>query len=194
MRQRRMSAGIEQKTRGVAMSAYLTLKNAGALPRFVAGVVLGTVLAVAAHAQDAKKQAEDLIRQGQQQMSKGQPRDAMRTLSKAIELDPTNSIAYMARSRARDSSGRFEEALDDATKYIELEPTDEYGYLNRARIYLSLEKPEKALDDANKAIEMKPDEPDGYYRRADVYSALNKDAEAKADEKKADELDAKARR
>jgi tetratricopeptide (TPR) repeat protein len=176
------------------MSADRLQRSTWALPRVLACAALA-VFAVAVHAQDAKKQVEDLMRQGQQQMSKGQPRDAMKTLGKAIELDPTRSELYMLRSRARDSSGRFEDAHDDATKYIELEPTDEYGYLNRARIYLSLEKPEKALDDANKAIEMKPDEPDGYYRRADAYNAMgNKDAEAKADEKKADELDAKARR
>ena len=86
--------------------------------------MLATVFAVTAHAQDAKKQAEELMHQGQQQMSKGQPRDAIRTLGKAIELDPTRSELYMLRSRARDSSGQFEAAVDDASKYIELEPND----------------------------------------------------------------------
>jgi tetratricopeptide (TPR) repeat protein len=176
------------------MSACQMQRNALALPRVLACAVLGAVFAVAAHAQDSKKEVDDLMRQGQQLMSKGQPRDAIRMLGKAIELDPTRSELYMLRSRARDSSGRFEEALQDASKYIELEPKDEYGYLNRARVFLSLDQPEKALEDANKAIELKPEEPDGYYRRADAYSAMNKDAEAKADEAKADELDAKARR
>jgi tetratricopeptide (TPR) repeat protein len=176
------------------MAAYRMQRNALALPRVLACALLAAVCAAGAQAQDTKKQVEDLARQGQQQMSKGQPRDAMKTLGKAIELDATRSDLYMLRSRARDSAGRFDEALDDATKYIELEPKDEYGYLNRARIYLSLEKPEKALEDANKAIEMKPDEPDGYYRRADAYRAMNKTREAEADEAKAEELDAKARR
>ena len=196
MARRRVGARFEYeiKAQGVAMSAYRMPRSARTLLRVLACAVLAAGFAVAAHGQDTKKQVDDLMRQGQQQMSKGQPRDAMKTFGKAIELDPTRPELYMLRSRARDSAGRFEEALEDATKYIELEPKDEYGYLNRARIYLSLEKPEKALEDANKAIEMKPDEPDGYYRRADAYSAMNKDAEAKADEKKADELDAKARR
>jgi tetratricopeptide (TPR) repeat protein len=180
---RRYSRGVAMAANGEACLALSRTSRAR----------LAAVFAVGAHAQDTKKQAEELMRQGQQQMSKGQPRDAIRTLGKSIELDPTRPTLYMLRSRARDSSAASSEALDDATKYIELEPKDEYGYLNRARIYLSLEKPEKALEDANKAIEMKPDEPDGYYRRADVYTAMNKDAEAKADEKKADELDAKAR-
>ena len=107
------------------MSANQMQRGALALPRTFACAVLAAVFAVAAHAQDTNKQAEDLMRQGQQQMSKGQPRDAARTLGKAIELDPTRPELYMLRSRARDSSGNFDAALEDATKYIELEPKDE---------------------------------------------------------------------
>src|SRR5512145_356390 len=99
------------------MSAYRMRKDALALPRVLACAVLAAVFAVAAHAQDTKKQAEDLMRQGQQQLSKGQPRDAIRTFGKAIDLDPTRPELYMLRSRARDSSGSFEQALEDATKY-----------------------------------------------------------------------------
>ena len=63
-------------------------RSRGLLPLLACGF-LTAAFAVAAHAQDAKKQAHDLMTQGQQQMSKGQPRDAMRTFSKAMNLDPT---------------------------------------------------------------------------------------------------------
>ncbi|HJY36204.1 MAG TPA: hypothetical protein VJ299_02005, partial [Steroidobacteraceae bacterium] len=79
------------------MSAYRMRTNAWALPC----AVLAALLAVTAQAQDNKKQAHELMTQGQQQMSKGQPRDAMRTFSKAIDLDPTSAELYMLRSRAR---------------------------------------------------------------------------------------------
>src|ERR1044072_3480508 len=160
------SMQIRSQAQGVAMSADRMQRSTWALPRVLACAALA-IFAVAAHAQDTKKQVDDLMRQGQQQMSKGHPRDAIKTLGKAIELDPTRSELYMLRSRARDSSGSFDQALEDASKYISLEPSDEYGYLILAGIFLSLEKPERALEDANKAISLKPKEPDGYFRRAD---------------------------
>ena len=56
------------------MSAYRMRKNAWALPC----ALMAALLAMTAQAQDNKKQAQELSTQGQQQMSKGQPRDAMR--------------------------------------------------------------------------------------------------------------------
>jgi tetratricopeptide (TPR) repeat protein len=147
----------------------------------------GWLMCGAVQAQDGKA-VDDLVRQAQSQLQKGQPRDAENTLRKAIEMAPTRAELYMLRSRARDSSGKFDAALEDANKYIELEPSDPYAYLNRSRIYISQDKPEMALADANKAIELDPKEPDGYYRRSDIYNEMGKKAEAKADEAKAEQL------
>jgi len=147
----------------------------------------GWLMSGALQAQDTKA-VDDLVRQAQTQLQKGQPREAENTLRKAIDLAPTRAELYMLRSRARDSSGKFEAALDDANKYIELEPTDPYAYLNRSRILISQDKTEQALADANKAIELDPKEPDGYYRRSDIYNEMGKKAEAKADEAKAEAL------
>lgn len=167
-----------------------TLATHTGFGRIVAGLLTaGWLLAapLALQAQD-NKAVEDLMRQAQSAMQKGQPREAENTLRKALDLAPDRAELYMLRSRARDSSGKFEGALDDANKYIEMEPTDVYGYLNRSRIYISLDKTEAALADANKAIELDPKEPDGYYRRSDIYVEMGKKEEAKADEAKADQL------
>ena len=167
------------------MSAFTSCMG---LRRVAVGLLAaGWLMSGAVQAQD-KKAVDDLVRQAQSQLQKGQPRDAEGTLRKAIEIEPTRAELYMLRSRARDSSGKFDAALDDANKYIELEPTDPYAYLNRSRILVSQDKPELALADANKAIELDPKEPDGYYRRSDIYSEMGKKAEAKADEAKAEAL------
>ena len=68
------------------MSAYRMPRSALAMPRVLACAVVAVFFSVTAHGQDTKKQAEDLMRQGQQQMSKGQPRDAVKTFGKAIEI------------------------------------------------------------------------------------------------------------
>jgi tetratricopeptide (TPR) repeat protein len=174
------------------MFAFI-VKRTGLAVRIAAAATWLALAAGVAVAQD-NKAVDDLVRQAQTLMSKGQPQDAVPLLRKAIDMDPTRADLYLLRSRARDQSGKFDAALEDASKFIELEPKDPYGYLNRARVYMSMDKSQSALEDANKAIELAPDEPDGYYRRADIYMDLNKDAEAKADEAKADELDRKARR
>ena len=159
------------------------------LRRVATGVLAaGWLMGWALQAQAQDKAVDDLMRQAQTQLQKGQPRDAESTLRKAIEMAPTRGELYMLRSRARDSSGKFDAALEDANKYVELEPNDAFAYLNRSRIYISQDKPELALADANKAIELDPKEPDGYYRRSDIYNEMGKKAEAKADEAKAEQL------
>ena len=168
------------------MSAFT---NGMGLRRVAVGLLAaGWLMCGAVQAQDTKA-VDDLVRQAQSLLQKGQPRDAENTLRKAIDMAPTRGELYMLRSRARDSSGKFDAALEDANKYIELEPNDPYAYLNRSRIYISQDKTEAALADANKAIELDPKEPDGYYRRSDIYRDMGKDAEAKADEAKATELE-----
>lgn len=167
------------------MSAFT---NGTRLRRVAVGLLAaGWLICGAVQAQDSKA-VDDLVRQAQSQLQKGQPRDAENTLRKAIEMAPNRGELYMLRSRARDSSGKFDAALDDANKYIELDPNDAYAYLNRSRIYISMDKTEAALADANKAIELDPKEPDGYYRRSDIYNEMGKKAEAKADEAKAEQL------
>jgi tetratricopeptide (TPR) repeat protein len=165
-----------------------TFTSGRGLRRVAVGLLaVGWLVGSAVQAQDTKA-VDDLVRQAQKELQKGQPRDAENTLRKAIDMAPTRGELYMLRSRARDSSGKHDAALDDANKYIELEPNDAYAYLNRSRLYVSLDKPELALADANKAIELDPKEPDCYYRRSDIYSEMGKKAEAKADEAKAEQL------
>ena len=165
-----------------------TFTSARGLRRVAVGLLAaGWLVGSAVQAQDTKA-VDDLVRQAQKELQKGQPRDAENTLRKAIDMAPTRGELYMLRSRARDSSGKHDAALDDANKYIELEPNDAYAYLNRSRLYVSLDKPELALADANKAIELDPKEPDCYYRRSDIYNEMGKKAEAKADEAKAEQL------
>ena len=168
------------------MSAF---KSCMGLRRVAVGLLATSWLIGSAVVAQDTKAVDDLVRQAQSQLQKGQPRDAENLLRKAIDAAPTRSDLYALRARARDSSGKFDAALEDANKYIELEPKDAYGYLTRSRIYISLDKPEMALADANKAIELEPTEPDGYYRRSDIYREMNKDTEAKADEKKAEALE-----
>jgi tetratricopeptide (TPR) repeat protein len=160
--------------------------------RLAAVVCLSLGLAGQASAQTVPNNVDDMMRQAQKLLSKGEPKDAIALLRKAIDAAPARAELYMLRSRAYDQTGKYDAAIDDATKYIELQPRDALGYLNRARVYMSMEKHESALRDANTAIELAPQEPDGYYRRSDIYYQLGKDGEAKADEAKADMLDKQA--
>jgi tetratricopeptide (TPR) repeat protein len=89
---------------------------------------------------------------------------------KIIQLQPTSSGTYLARSiakfRAKNSNTQLgtseikfnyiEEALNDANKAIELDPEYPFSYMIRASIYLSDKKISLALADYDQSIKIDP--------------------------------------
>lgn len=71
--------------------------------------------------------------------------------SKAIEIDPTNVLAYVYRGDARDNSGLPKEAIEDYSKTIELDPADGSAYYNRAVTKKGMSDEKGACEDFKKA-------------------------------------------
>lgn len=159
-----------------------------ALDRSLIALLVASVVFAVGMLQAQDDEVEDMFGQAMMAMSKGEPREAINILGKAIARAPQRTDLYLLRSRAYDASGNYAAALKDATRVIELAPQDAEGYLSRARVHVSMNRSQLALADASKAIELAPDEPDGYYARADIYNELGRKAEADADEKRADAL------
>ena len=65
--------------------------------------------------------------------------------TQAIELNPKDVSAYLARGRAHRFQGENQEAIEDYTKAIELSPKDSSGYTNREQVYRSMGKIKEAL-------------------------------------------------
>ena len=73
----------------------------------------------------------------------------------AIELDPTDAIAYNGRGGAYGSLKKYPEAIADFTKAIKLDPTDAIAYNNRGIAYKALGKTIEAEADFAKAKSLK---------------------------------------
>ena len=75
--------------------------------------------------------AQDFLKDGNVKMDKGDRVGAMADFSKAIEIDPKITVAYILRGIARQSNGELADAIADFSKAIELDPNEAVAYVNR---------------------------------------------------------------
>ena len=105
---------------------------------------------------------------------------AIKDCTRAIEIDPTNYLAYYHRgwANANNPSGSFEKALKDYAKAIDNNPRYGEAFSESGKIYLEKLEFDSAIDDFTNAIECKNLEPD---RFAKVYHMRGNAYYAKAD-------------
>lgn len=76
--------------------------------------------------------------------------------TEAIELNPKDVSAYLARGRAHRFQGENQEAIDDYSKAIELAPKEALAYTNREQVFRSMGKIKEADADFAKAKQLQP--------------------------------------
>ncbi len=86
----------------------------------------------------------------------GDPAEAIRNLSKAIELDPAYRDAYLWRGRAYLDSNNLELAIIDLNRAVELDPKYTLAYLDRGIAYLNSDNLDQAIADFTRAAELEP--------------------------------------
>lgn len=74
----------------------------------------------------------------------------MADCNKAIELNPTDAIAYNNRGNAYSGLQEYHKAIEDYSRSLQIAPSAD-TYYNRAKVYFSLQEYEKALEDLFKA-------------------------------------------
>ena len=104
-------------------------------------------------------------------------RNAIESLTKAIEIKKDESIAYFYRGASYHSMEEYNEAMLDYTKAISLDENLTDAYYNRAKIILSrkdIENPDvkKAVKDLEKALELDDKFVDAMYAMAAAYKKL----------------------
>jgi tetratricopeptide (TPR) repeat protein len=82
---------------------------------------------------------------------------ALKLLSKAIELDPSNHFAFANRGYINSKLGDNKTALSDLGKAIELQPDDKVAYLNRGYTYIGMGDYATAMKDIDKSLELDPE-------------------------------------
>jgi tetratricopeptide (TPR) repeat protein len=121
------------------------------------------------------------------------PREALKYLNKAIELDPKYASAYHLRGIAYAVLEEYRRAIKDYNKAIELNPELDDAlseiYSNRGHAYSYLKDNRRAIKDCNKAIELDPKNAFAYLNRGFAYYSLKEYRRAISDYNKAIELD-----
>jgi tetratricopeptide (TPR) repeat protein len=113
---------------------------------------------------------------------------AIKSYTKAIELNPNDANTYYNRGIAYNKLKNYSSAIKDYTKAIELNPNDADAYNNRGLVYTHLKKDDLAIKDYNKAIELNSNDANAYLGRGYSYSKIKNYELSIKDYKKAIEL------
>ncbi len=117
-------------------------------------------------------------------------KEAIKTYSKAIELDERFIEAYLGRGSVYAVQLRFEEAFSDFDKAVELNPKHPVAYYNKGLAYELLDDKDKAIEFYNIFLELAPEhktlEIEKTKWRLDIIKRkkLKEEAEKKAEEAK----------
>lgn len=102
----------------------------------------------------------------------GQHLKAISYFTKAIELDPSDDVAYYNRGISHGKMGLHILAISDFTSAIELSPRDVTIYFNRAISYKKMGRYKEAVDRFTEAINLDPEYARAYLNRAAVYLTM----------------------
>ena len=111
--------------------------------------------------------------------------EAIRCLTRAIELQPRWSWHYSSRATAYLRLRRFDEAMRDCDHAIAMEPALARAWCSRGSIYLQTHRFAEAIRDFTSAIELKPDFAEAYNGRGQALTDAGRPLEALADFDKA---------
>jgi len=125
-----------------------------AMPGMGLMVVVAILVAAARPAYSDK--ASRHYNQALAEVQRGNCRRAVQEASKAIQLNPNYTDAYLLRARAEDCTGAREDALKDIAKAISISPREAKPYLLRGTIEASGHDLNAAVEDANRAIQLEP--------------------------------------
>ncbi|MCL6097740.1 MAG: tetratricopeptide repeat protein [Bacteroidetes bacterium] len=114
--------------------------------------------------------------------------EAIKDLSKAIELNPKWVDYYLKRAQIYFLMEKYDEALKDASTAQDLNSIIPDPYTLSATIYLKMRKFVEAFEQINSAINFAPEEAPLYATRGLIYYRLKKNDEAIADLKKAADM------
>ena len=93
---------------------------------------------------------------GEELLSKKDVAGALKALTAAIESDPDQPLAYLARGAAHRAKGDLDRALADFTAAIRLDPQTPAGFHSRAAVYHDRGELAKAIADYGAVLRLDP--------------------------------------
>jgi tetratricopeptide (TPR) repeat protein len=125
-------------------------------------------------------------------MRTGDLTSAIRDFDHAIEMEPTNAMAYSNRGSAYSKLQDVENALANYDLAIQNNPDYPTAYANRAFAYYKVSRYENGVADCNRALELKPELAYACSNRGLCRAALGDKESARADFQRALEIKPKA--
>jgi predicted O-linked N-acetylglucosamine transferase (SPINDLY family) len=93
-------------------------------------------------------------------------------ISRALEVDSRNALAYFNRASALQELGQFSAALSDYEQSIALNPGFVPAYSNRGVVLCELRRFDAALESCDKAVALNPQFADAQFNRANALKGL----------------------
>jgi serine/threonine protein kinase/tetratricopeptide (TPR) repeat protein len=116
--------------------------------------------------------AADYFLSGSVALTEGRYKDALKLLSRAVELDPGFHRAHMALGACQDRLMKYSDAAASYTTAIALWPDVWWGYYHRGLVRLKLGNAPKAQADFDRAAVLAPLRPEIYIHRAIASQSL----------------------
>jgi lipoprotein NlpI len=109
--------------------------------------------------------ADDLLRDAQMALDRGQMKEAHELASRAIERGPRNARARLVRGLVRERINKHEDAVADFDKAIELDAKLADAYDHRGSERFKLGQVKESLADFNRYLELRPEAKNGHWKR-----------------------------
>ncbi len=133
--------------------------------------------------------ADDWFERGRRLFLDKKYQESIDAVSKAIELNPEYTEAYINRGSSYKKLGKNQQAIDDYNKAIELNPQLPVAYFYRGFYYYDIGKIPQSVDDLDKAIALNPRYAMAYLFRGLAYKQIHSISQAIEDFDTAIELD-----
>jgi tetratricopeptide (TPR) repeat protein len=111
--------------------------------------------------------------------------EAIISYDKALQLKPSNDLAWLSRGVALRNLGRYEEAIASYNKALQFKPDYDSAWYNRGNALRNLGRYEEAIASYDKALQFKPDNDSAWNNRGNALHGLGRYEEAIASYDKA---------
>ncbi len=113
----------------------------------------------------AEPTADELLREAQTALDRGQVKEADRLAGLAIEQKPRNARARLVRGLVRETMKKHEDAIADFDRAIELDAKLAEAYDHRGSERFKLGQVKESLADFDRYLELRPEAKNGHWKR-----------------------------
>lgn len=132
------------------------------------------LLFVAATDKVLAQPAKEYFNTGLEQYKQKQYEQAIKSLDKAIEINPDYQAAFQIRGNVFFALKEYDNAFEDYCEAIDIEPKNSMNYYNRGNTYNALKMYDSAIADYTQAINLKPDYAFAFWARGISFSNLKR--------------------